>query len=182
MPQCPWKFPSKAPSRHRPNQFTHEQKGPKPSTGERLPINAGINSPNNMFSQLPPNYNKFPKLSVDAPPGSCVSGWAGIVERLRGEIANRSSKRAVLAVECYAGVHVSEVVEGLKPLGAALVIESAAAFLPEMEVKVATDLRNAPSFRRDCAVPRSISRLAPIAPNRWAGTPTLLEGAAPSAP
>jgi mannose-6-phosphate isomerase class I len=53
---------------------------------------------------------------------------------LRGEIANRSSKRTVLAVECYAGVHVPEVVEGLKPLGAAIVVDTAAGFLPEKEV------------------------------------------------
>ena len=95
-----------------------------------------------MFSQLPPNYEKSPKISVDAPPTSCVSGWTGIAARLRGEIANRSSKRTILAVECYAGVHVSEILEGLNPLGAAHVVDTAEAFLPEKEIDAMVDRFN----------------------------------------
>ena len=60
------------------------------------------------------NYDKFPVVEVRS--SSCQSGWPAIVEQIRGEV---SSKTAVVCVECYPGVSLSEVehvfTEGLGP-------------------------------------------------------------------
>ncbi|MGA0112565.1 MAG: hypothetical protein ACO3PN_10760, partial [Chthoniobacterales bacterium] len=53
---------------------------------------------------------------------------------MRGQIASRRGRHTVVAVESYAGVHVSEIMEGCKPLGASLAIDSSEAFLPEKEI------------------------------------------------
>lgn len=80
-----------------------------------------------------PNYDKFPSIAV--PPGhadSCWSGWESICSAI---LARTASGKALVAVECYPGVHVEEVLArlaaGLQPI---LAIDTREAFKPEAEV------------------------------------------------
>jgi len=80
-----------------------------------------------------PNYDKFPSIAV--PPGhadSCWSGWESICSAI---LARTASGKALVAVDCYPGVHVEGVlarlVAGLQPI---LAIDTREAFKPEAEV------------------------------------------------
>jgi mannose-6-phosphate isomerase class I len=79
------------------------------------------------------NYDKFPSIAV--PPehaDSCWSGWKSICSAI---LARMASGKALVAVDCYPGAHVEEVlarlVAGLQPI---LVIDTREAFKPEGEV------------------------------------------------
>ena len=72
--------------------------------------------------------------------GLCVAGWPAVVDRLSRAIAARSTRRTVLTIECYTGVHVKEVTEAVQALHPARIIQSSEAFLApeEIDVKVGT--------------------------------------------
>ncbi|MCA9261070.1 MAG: class I mannose-6-phosphate isomerase, partial [Planctomycetales bacterium] len=58
-------------------------------------------------------YDKRPTISIPNSAGQCVVGWDAIADQLRRKIADCSEIPVVVAVECYPGVHVKDVVEGL---------------------------------------------------------------------
>ena len=80
-----------------------------------------------------PNYDKFPSIAV--PPGHADSSWSGWESICSAILARTASGKALVAVECYPGVHVEEVLarlaSGLQPI---LAIDTREAFKPEAEV------------------------------------------------
>ncbi len=68
---------------------------------------------------MQPNFNKTPFVQVTGRDNSCISGWESTCDILRQEYLASSSARHVIAIECYTGVHVSEIAdavnEHLKP-------------------------------------------------------------------
>jgi len=80
-----------------------------------------------------PNYDKFPSIAV--PPGHADSSWSGWESICSAILARTASGKALVAVECYPGVHVEEVLArlaaGLQPI---LAIDTREAFKPEAEV------------------------------------------------
>jgi len=80
-----------------------------------------------------PNYDKFPSIAV--PPGHADSSWSGWESICSAILARTASGKALVAVECYPGVHVGEVLArlaaGLQPI---LAIDTREAFKPEAEV------------------------------------------------
>ena len=77
------------------------------------------------------NYDRYPCIDVPGGEGAAVSGWGGIVSRLRQAVVARGSNKTVLTIECYPGVVEEEVLEelGLR-LAPTLVIEAKSALLP----------------------------------------------------
>ncbi len=60
------------------------------------------------------NYDKFPFVSVPNSADACVTGWDAISERLCQAVARRTTRKTILVVECYTGVHEDEVLRELK--------------------------------------------------------------------
>jgi hypothetical protein len=76
------------------------------------------------------NYDKFPKVNVPNSEGKCVAGWKNCAGRLRIAVAQRSTKRTAVVVECYPGVNEAEIIEELQALlKPALLVRSAQALL-----------------------------------------------------
>ena len=75
-------------------------------------------------------YDKFPSVRVPAPhAGSCWQGWDDIAGALREATAGR--ERAIIAIECYPGVHVDDVRAALQArLAPGLTLDSRDAFKP----------------------------------------------------
>ena len=94
------------------------------------------------------NYDKFPVVEVGSSP-SCQTGWATIVERLRGAITSRSS--AVVCVDCYPGVFLAEVeralTDGLQP-AEFIATHTLLKRPPQIEALVAPFLGDDPVFGR----------------------------------
>ena len=95
-----------------------------------------------------PGYDRFPSLAAPPMPDSFWQGWESIVERVRGE----TSKGArLLAIECYPGVFVDEIVrvfaEALRP---DLLLTAEACYRDPQEIAcmVARDLTCDPVFGR----------------------------------
>lgn len=76
---------------------------------------------------LTPNYDKRPSVKIDAQAGACMSGWDDVVLMLGRAIAGRT--RVVVTIECYSGVHESEIATAVKSLGPAVIIHSSSAYL-----------------------------------------------------
>ena len=90
-----------------------------------------------------PNYDKLP--AVDAgPSAACSVGWDAIASRVR-----RAGGRIVV-VDAYIGVHDRDLLEFVGRLGAAVVVRSDEALLPESEIRRLTDseLTTDPVFGR----------------------------------
>lgn len=56
---------------------------------------------------LKPNYDKAPLVKVPGMGDACLRGWDAIMDRLKSELS--SKRNAILAFECYQGVHDGEV-------------------------------------------------------------------------
>lgn len=79
------------------------------------------------------NYDKFPTLAVPNGAGACVAGWDAIASRLANAIAGR--KKAILSIDCYPGVHESQIANELSArLKPAKIIRVADAMLPADEI------------------------------------------------
>jgi mannose-6-phosphate isomerase class I len=81
------------------------------------------------------NYDKSPKVEV---PGDsvCHRGWEAIAATLRQATAARPRGPAVITVECYAGVSIDDIAQGLAAvIPDARVLSSAAAFHEPAEVE-----------------------------------------------
>jgi mannose-6-phosphate isomerase class I len=76
-------------------------------------------------------YDKFPAVEVPGSGGACVVGWDGCAQRLREAIAKRAARKTVLVIECYPGVHESDVLRELqRRLSPVLALRAADAMLP----------------------------------------------------
>ena len=78
-----------------------------------------------------PSYDQFPHVAVPNSDGKCVAGWEGVANRIRKMISVQANTRVVMVVECYPGVHVTEIEEELhRRLDLALVIDAGRTMLP----------------------------------------------------
>ena len=77
------------------------------------------------------NYDKWPEKRLEVVSGDAVSGYGAICERIRQAAAGRG--RTVIAVDCYPGVDLLEIEEGLRGLNTAGVFLSDAVFVPDSE-------------------------------------------------
>ncbi|MCX6621418.1 MAG: class I mannose-6-phosphate isomerase [Acidobacteria bacterium] len=57
--------------------------------------------------KVPTTYDKAPFIAVHPDAGRCAQGWPDIAERLRGS--------RLIAIECYPGVFLDEIIEALRP-------------------------------------------------------------------
>jgi mannose-6-phosphate isomerase class I len=82
-----------------------------------------------------PNYDKFPFVSVKNGANACVASWDSIGERLHQTVAKRGTRKTVIVVECYTGVHEDEVLRELQSrLKPALAVRAAEAMLPPEKI------------------------------------------------
>lgn len=80
------------------------------------------------------NYDKFPHIAVPGGTERCVSGWEDVCARLDRARSARNRARCILTVECYAGVHETEIIEALQALAPAKIVRSADAFFSSSEI------------------------------------------------
>lgn len=84
-------------------------------------------------------YDKFPVIAVSDRADECSVGWEAIAARLVKGVAQRGSRRTILAVECYPGVDEEEVLGQLqRRLNPALVLRPVEAFLPPSRIDALT--------------------------------------------
>lgn len=77
------------------------------------------------------NYNKNPYFPID---GKLFSGWEAIRIKLKGEISQSTKSRYVIVVECYQGVHHTEMITELSQLNPKIFIQSDDAFYDEEKI------------------------------------------------
>lgn len=106
-------------------------------------------------------YDLRPVVEVAGGAGAAVAGWDTVGARLARDVTSRGAARTVVAVECYSGVDVDEVVAGLTPaLRPSVVVRAERAFLdPE-----AVDRVVAPWLGGDDPV---FGRLCPLTLEAW---------------
>lgn len=80
------------------------------------------------------NYDKAPYTEVD---GAVWKTWDRIVGRLAAALAAKGP-RAVLAVECYQGVHRDEIAEAMRRLGAELFVDTQPLFRDPVRIEAMT--------------------------------------------
>ena len=81
------------------------------------------------------NYNKNPFFPIK---GELFSGWEAINNKLKAKISESTKENYVLVVECYHGVHHSELIAELQKLNPTTFIHSAEAFYPEDKIREIT--------------------------------------------
>jgi len=76
------------------------------------------------------NFDKFPEVSIKG--HTCYSGWDAVIDEINRSIPNSGKENIVVAVECYHGVFVKEIIKHLKDeLRPALLINAASAMKDE---------------------------------------------------
>lgn len=76
------------------------------------------------------NYDKFPEVSIKG--HTCYSGWDAVIDEINKSIKKNQQEKIVVAVECYHGVFVKEIIKHLKEeMQPALVINAASAMKDE---------------------------------------------------
>lgn len=79
------------------------------------------------------NFDKYPAIKMDGFEG--WSGWTSIVSAIEQQVAAEGKKRTVVAVECYHGVQLTELVAQLrKGFPTALIFETSNALLTEQAI------------------------------------------------
>ncbi|MGN6418423.1 MAG: hypothetical protein ACTHMC_13090, partial [Pseudobacter sp.] len=79
------------------------------------------------------NFDKYPAIKMDGFEG--WSGWTSIVSAIEQQVAADGKKRTVVAVECYHGVQLTELVAQLrKGFPTALIFETSNALLSEQAI------------------------------------------------
>lgn len=98
------------------------------------------------MTKLSSNYDKFPVNRVKGFDDHCVSSWRKIRELISGEVI--AQKRAIIIVECYAGVDDQELKTNLSELpGVSLIDVSDAYKTPEeIEALIYPDITDDPVF------------------------------------
>ncbi len=61
-----------------------------------------------------PKYDKEPTVSIPGTEGACVRGWDAVVATVNEAISRRSAPRTVVALECYPGVDVDEILGAIQ--------------------------------------------------------------------
>jgi len=93
------------------------------------------------------NYDKFPSCLVQGFDDACWSGWPAIARQLSATIAGKS--KAVIAIECYPGVHEAEILDGLQSaLSPVKLIRTSELMLDDSDIDamVQQDLTDDPVF------------------------------------
>lgn len=81
-------------------------------------------------------FNKFPSIKVKSS-AACYTGWSAIQSEINKTIQSRSAK--IVAIECYQGVFVEDILRWIKTEFAdAQIIESATALKTEQEIRTLT--------------------------------------------
>jgi len=81
------------------------------------------------------NYDKFPSISVPQSHRAGVAGWDSIAAQLQLAVARRHAQKTVLVIECYTGVHETQVMLELKTrLAPTLTLDAAEAMRPPQQV------------------------------------------------
>lgn len=76
------------------------------------------------------NFDKFPEVKIDG--HVCYSGWDAVINEIRCAITTNKSKKIILAIECYHGVFVKEILRHIeKEMQPALLINAASAMKDE---------------------------------------------------
>lgn len=79
------------------------------------------------------NFDKFPEVKIDG--HVCYSGWDAVIDEIRNAISSGKSGKVVLAIECYHGVFVKEIIRQLKEeIQPVLLISTASAMKEEKEI------------------------------------------------
>jgi mannose-6-phosphate isomerase class I len=77
------------------------------------------------------NYDKTPFVQVPDSANACVTGWEAIATRLQDAVAKRPSRKTIVVVECYTGVHEEDLLRGLNQrLRPEYALHAAEALLP----------------------------------------------------
>jgi hypothetical protein len=78
------------------------------------------------------NYDKFPYIRVSDRSADCLTGWPTVTEEIARRLKSLNKPLVTIAVECYQGVHETEIVTALtERFPGATVILSAKSMLPE---------------------------------------------------
>ncbi len=80
-------------------------------------------------------YEKYPYISV---PGEIWNGWNSILKKITSEITSGKNNRCVVAIECYQGVHHSELEKAFKEIPHNLFVNTAEIFKSEEEIRKLT--------------------------------------------
>ncbi|NML21722.1 mannose-6-phosphate isomerase [Pseudoflavitalea sp. G-6-1-2] len=79
------------------------------------------------------NFDKYPAISIDGYEG--WNGWAAVASALKQQLDAAGRKRNVMAVECYHGVQMTEVLAQFnQAFPTARVFETSSALLPEQAI------------------------------------------------
>ncbi|MBO9634280.1 MAG: class I mannose-6-phosphate isomerase [Chitinophagaceae bacterium] len=79
------------------------------------------------------NFDKYPAISIDGYEG--WKGWASVISALEQQVAASGKDRTVIAVDCYHGVQLKEVVDQLrKGFPTARIFETSSALLAEQAI------------------------------------------------
>lgn len=79
------------------------------------------------------NFDKYPAISIDGYEG--WKGWASVISALEQQVAASGKDRTVIAVDCYHGVQLKEVIDQLrKGFPTARIFETLSALLSEQAI------------------------------------------------
>lgn len=79
------------------------------------------------------NFDKFPEVSVQG--HSCYSGWDNVIIEINKAIKKNNAPKVIVAVECYHGVFVKEIIKHLnEELQPSLLVSTASAMKDETAI------------------------------------------------
>lgn len=87
------------------------------------------------YSNLNPNYDKFPTVKITGHDDACWAGWDAILGKIKTEIARRGQQKTTIVVETYPGANDQEITAALKNgLSPDAFFQAKDAFLSEAEI------------------------------------------------
>ncbi len=78
------------------------------------------------------NFDKFPEVKIKG--HTCYSGWDIVIDEIRNSIKEFKQEKIIVAIECYHGVFVKEIIKHIKVLQPALLINAASAMKEESAI------------------------------------------------
>lgn len=66
------------------------------------------------YSNLNPNYDKFPTVKITGHDDACWAGWDAILGKIKTEIARRGQQKTTIVVETYPGANDQEITAARK--------------------------------------------------------------------
>ena len=77
------------------------------------------------------NYDKFPEVSIKG--HACYSGWDAIINEINKAVTSHGKEKIIIAIECYHGVFVKEIIKNLKEeMQSSLLINAVSAMKDEV--------------------------------------------------